>query len=206
MEAVAVCAGSSVAAAGSASGSAASVVAVAAAGSASGFAASVVAAAAAGSALGSAASAAVAAVAAVSAASVVVTAVAAASSSAVTTVSAGTPACAAVSSGRISSAAEVSASADSSAAVSENSPSALLTMISYLNSVGTWLASLEMLSVIRPVPSDFAVIMPSSSISMISGVSLLQTERAGNPSPCSITAVSCRVSPTVTLYCPASAV
>ena len=84
------------------------------------------------------------------------------------------------------------------------------TRISYLNSVGFWLISLDMLSEIRPAPADLAVMNPSSSISMISGVSLLQTERAGNSSPCSMRAVSCRVSPTDMLYfaasssCPAS--
>ena len=93
---------------------------------------------------------------------------------------------------------------------SETSITGSETMISYLNSVGFWLISLDMLSEIRPAPADLAVMNPSSSISMISGVSLFQTERAGNSSPCSMRAVSCRVSPTDMLYfavsssCPAS--
>ena len=93
---------------------------------------------------------------------------------------------------------------------SETTISGSRTRISYLNSVGFWLISLDMLSEIRPAPADLAVMNPSSSISMISGVSLFQTERAGNSSPCSMRAVSCRVSPTDMLYfavsssCPAS--
>ena len=80
-----------------------------------------------------------------------------------------------------SSAVPSGAEAESSVTVvisSETLISGSRTRISYLNSVGFWFISLDMLSEIRPAPADLAVMNPSSSISMISGVSLLQTERA----------------------------
>ena len=76
--------------------------------------------------------------------------------------------------------------------------------ISYSNKKGSCAASMETLREILQTPTDCTVITPSSSIAMISGLSLLHSDRTGESGPCSTRAVSLWDSPTFTVYFSAS--